>query len=33
MSQSRIEMNATILPNGKVIALGGSLNDEDTDHG
>lgn len=30
MSQSRIEMNATILPNGKVIALGGSLNDEDT---
>jgi Domain of unknown function (DUF1929)/PKD domain len=30
MSQSRIEMNATILPNGGVIALGGSLNDEDT---
>jgi len=30
MSQSRIEMNATILPNGKVVALGGSLNDEDT---
>jgi hypothetical protein len=30
MSQSRIEMNATILPNGKVLALGGSLNDEDT---
>ena len=30
MSQPRIEMNATILPNGKVIALGGSLNDEDT---
>ena len=30
MSESRIEMNATILPNGKVIALGGSLNDEDT---
>lgn len=30
MSQSRIEMNATILPSGKVIALGGSLNDEDT---
>jgi hypothetical protein len=29
MSQPRIEMNATILPNGKVIALGGSLNDED----
>jgi len=30
MSQSRIEMNATILPNGKVLATGGSLNDEDT---
>jgi hypothetical protein len=30
MSQARIEMNATILPNGKVVALGGSLNDEDT---
>jgi galactose oxidase-like protein/PKD domain-containing protein len=30
MSQPRTEMNATILPNGKVIALGGSLNDEDT---
>src|ERR1700704_206000 len=30
MSQPRIEMNATILPNGKVIAMGGSLNDEDT---
>ena len=30
MSQPRIEMNATILPNGKVLALGGSLNDEDT---
>lgn len=29
MSQPRIEMNATILPNGKVLALGGSLNDED----
>jgi hypothetical protein len=29
MSQPRIEMNATILPNGKIIALGGSLNDED----
>jgi hypothetical protein len=29
MSQSRIEMNATILPNGKVVALGGSANDED----
>ncbi|HVH69884.1 MAG TPA: galactose oxidase-like domain-containing protein [Candidatus Dormibacteraeota bacterium] len=30
MSQSRIEMNATILPNGQIIALGGSLNNEDT---
>jgi Domain of unknown function (DUF1929)/PKD domain len=30
MSQPRIEMNATILPNGKILALGGSLNDEDT---
>jgi galactose oxidase-like protein/PKD domain-containing protein len=29
MSQPRIEMNATILPNGKVLALGGSKNDED----
>jgi Galactose oxidase-like, Early set domain/PKD domain len=29
MSQPRVEMNATILPNGKVLALGGSLNDED----
>ena len=29
MSQPRIEMNATILPNGKVLALGGSINDED----
>jgi hypothetical protein len=29
MSQPRIEMNATILPNGKVLALGGSTNDED----
>jgi hypothetical protein len=28
MSQPRIEMNATILPNGKVLALGGSANDE-----
>ena len=28
MSQPRIEMNATILPSGKVLALGGSLNDE-----
>jgi len=29
MSQPRIEMNATMLPNGKVLAMGGSLNDED----
>jgi hypothetical protein len=29
MSQPRIEMNATILPNGKVLAVGGSRNDED----
>src|SRR6266481_1408912 len=29
-SQPRIEMDATILPNGKVLAIGGSLNDEDT---
>jgi hypothetical protein len=29
MSQPRIEMNATILPNGQVVALGGSVNDED----
>jgi hypothetical protein len=29
MSQPRIEMNATLLPNGKVLLLGGSLNDED----
>jgi len=29
MSQGRIEMNATILPNGKVLATGGSVNDED----
>ena len=28
MSQERIEMNAVILPDGKVLALGGSLNDE-----
>jgi len=28
-SQPRIEMNATILPNGKVLATGGSTNDED----
>jgi Domain of unknown function (DUF1929) len=29
MSQPRIQMNAVILPNGKVLAVGGSLNDED----
>ena len=29
MSQPRIQMNATILPNGKVLASGGSRNDED----
>jgi Domain of unknown function (DUF1929) len=29
MSQPRIEMGATLLPNGKVLATGGSLNDED----
>ena len=29
MSNPRIEMNATMLPNGKILALGGSLNDED----
>jgi len=29
MSQPRIQMNATILPNGKVLALGGSRNNED----
>jgi hypothetical protein len=29
MSQPRIEMNAVILPDGKVLAVGGSLNDED----
>jgi hypothetical protein len=29
MSRPRIEMNATILPNGRVLALGGSANDED----
>ena len=29
MSQSRTEMDAVILPNGKVLAVNGSLNDED----
>ena len=29
MSQPRIEMNGTLLPNGTVLATGGSLNDED----
>lgn len=29
MSQPRVEMNAVLLPNGKVLALGGSANDED----
>src|ERR1700683_4794662 len=29
MSNPRIEMNATMLPNGNIVALGGSLNDED----
>ena len=28
MSQPRVEMNAVILPNGKVLAMGGSSNDE-----
>ena len=28
MSQPRIEMNATILPNGKILATGGSTKDE-----
>ena len=28
MSTGRIQMNAVILPNGKVLAEGGSLNDE-----
>src|SRR4051812_3660260 len=30
MSQPRIEMNATLLPNGRILATGGSTNDEDT---
>src|SRR5215472_7410934 len=30
MSEARIEMNAVILPSGEVLAIGGSVNDEDT---
>jgi hypothetical protein len=30
MSEPRIEMNAVILPDGRVLAVGGSVNDEDT---
>ncbi len=29
MSKPRIEMNATLLPTGKILMVGGSLNDED----
>ena len=29
MSQARVEMNAVMLPTGKILALGGSVNDED----
>ncbi len=29
MTQPRIEMNATLLPNGTILAVGGSTNDED----
>ena len=29
MSKPRIEMNATLLPNGGIVTIGGSLNDED----
>jgi hypothetical protein len=32
MSQPRIEMNAVILPTGKILALGGATYDEDTTH-
>ena len=30
MAQPRIEMNAVLLPTGKILTVGGSLNDEDT---
>ena len=30
MSQARIEMSSVILPSGQVLALGGSVNDEDS---
>ena len=30
MANPRIEMNATMLPNGKIVTIGGSLVDEDT---
>ncbi len=30
MSQARVEMNAVMLPSGRVLALGGAQNDEDT---
>jgi fibronectin type 3 domain-containing protein len=30
MSQPRVEMNAVILPSGKILAVGGSAHDEDT---
>ena len=30
MSEARIEMNAVILPNGEILAVGGSVNDEST---
>ncbi len=30
MSEARIEMNAVILPDGRALAVGGSVNDEDT---
>jgi hypothetical protein len=29
MSRKRVEMNATMLPNGKILTVGGSVNDED----